>query len=154
MNITFYEYYCGCGKYLFQTSNIEKSVLTSNYIFVKDKENSEVSANIALNQYVNGVKTINCCDCNFALGGYVYRQHQHNENLFRFIRSRILRKRVSLTFRESPEVREGPFIHIPQNSTAVISPIPSLMTVYTSGDICTPDDEVTTFYRNSTSDDN
>lgn len=156
MDIVFFEFYCSCGKYLFQTVDIENSVMTTsgtNYIFVKDKQNSVVSWNIDLNQYRNGVKTINCKDCGFALGGYVYRQHQHEENLFRFIRNRILRKKVTINFPEAV-VRESPFVYIPRNSTAVTPPIPSLMSVHTSGDISTPEEVITNFFRYPTSDEN
>lgn len=88
--VHFYTYFCRCGEFLFNNSDITNTstFLKRNYIMVEKSLN--------LNIYISGSNIVKCSTCNSALGGAIYRRFQGKSDLIRFAGHLIERKKVYL----------------------------------------------------------
>lgn len=95
MAFFYFDYYCVCEAFLFNSRDISRSILScgENYLFIDDVDNGMMNDRVYHNQFRN---TINCEVCHHNLGGYISRYWEGQPGIYRFIRHRLFRKCVFL----------------------------------------------------------
>lgn len=90
-SIYFHEYYCQCGEYLFDNSEIVSSstFLDRYYIIIKSRPNLSI--------YIRGCNIVVCSTCNTSLGGMIYKSYENNTHLVRFVGHKIERRKVKIS---------------------------------------------------------
>lgn len=99
MSVCYFEYFCVCRTYLFNTADIAYSNIVfggRNYFFIDDSDENNVNTRVQRNQYR---RTLNCKKCNHCIGGYTFGTVYDPGDHFRIVRHAIYSRRVFITYK-------------------------------------------------------